>query len=213
MTGYPIDKLFGKALFATIAAVGFGMPMAAVSATNITGHVVLAADADWRGLGPVALAEGATLNLNEHSLKCDALAVQSLDPGEDVTSSDGVVTTATTLSGGSVTVCSTTTSLIQQVTGFSHIKEGSTSHTTSGRATRNVSAPTRFTLPGIPPAHRKAGRSRGLTATTIGQCLTPAPTRLVGKILVRARIPSTTRLPIDTISLRCRRPTVASIWS
>lgn len=44
------------------------------SATNITGHVTLMADADWRGLGPVALAEGATLNLNEHSLKIDALA-------------------------------------------------------------------------------------------------------------------------------------------
>ena len=100
MTGYSIEKLFGKMLLATIAAVGFGMPMAAVSATNITGHVVLAADADWRGLGPVALAEGATLNLNEHTLKVDALA-QTLDPGEDVTSSDGVVTTTTELSKGS----------------------------------------------------------------------------------------------------------------
>ena len=93
-------QLFDKALLATIVAVGFGMPMAAVSATNITGHVVLTADADWCGLGPVALAEGATLNLNEHTLKVDALA-QTLDPGEDVTSSDGVVTTTTELSKGS----------------------------------------------------------------------------------------------------------------
>lgn len=92
MENYSTEKLFGKALAAAVAVVGLWMPMAAVSATNIMGHVTLTADADWRGLGPVALAEGATLNLNEHSLKCDALAVQSLDPGEDVTSSDGVVT-------------------------------------------------------------------------------------------------------------------------
>ena len=81
-----------------VAAVVFALPTTGVSATNITGHVTLAADADWRGLGPVALAEGATLNLNEHTLKVDELA-QTLDPGEDVTSSSGTVTSSTLASG------------------------------------------------------------------------------------------------------------------
>ena len=83
---------------ALVAAVVLAMPTTGVSATNITGHVTLAADADWRGLGPVALADGATLNLNEHTLKVDELA-QSPNPGEDVTSSSGVVTSSALFAG------------------------------------------------------------------------------------------------------------------
>ena len=83
---------------ALVAAVVLAMPTTGVSATNITGHVTLAADADWRGLGPVALADGATLNLNGHTLKIDEIA-QTLEPGEDVTSSSGAVTSSTLLAG------------------------------------------------------------------------------------------------------------------
>ena len=83
---------------ALVAVAVLALPTTGVSATNITGHVTLAADADWRGLGPVALAEGATLNLNEHTLKVDELA-QALDPGEDVTSSSGAVTSSALYAG------------------------------------------------------------------------------------------------------------------
>lgn len=75
------------------------LPLTGVCTTNITGHVALTADADWRGLGPVAMAERATLNLNEHSLKVDALAMAPLDPGADVTSSDGTVTSSSLKAG------------------------------------------------------------------------------------------------------------------
>ena len=52
-----------------IAFVGAMMAsLAGVCATNVTERVVLAADADWRGLGPVTMADGASIDLAGHTL-------------------------------------------------------------------------------------------------------------------------------------------------
>ena len=75
------------------------LPLTGVSATNITGNVTLTADADWRGLGQVVLADGASINLAEHALKVDGFAQSPL--GEDATSPSGVVTSSpATLTSG-----------------------------------------------------------------------------------------------------------------
>ena len=72
------------------------LSLVGVRATNVTERVVLAADADWRGLGPVAMAEGVAIDLAGHTLKVDGL-VQTT--GEDLTSSAGAVTASTIYSG------------------------------------------------------------------------------------------------------------------
>ena len=74
------------------------LPLTGICATNVTGNIVLTADADWRGLGPVVLDQGATINVNEHTLKVDGLAIRSAT-GPDVTSSSGVVTSSEIFSG------------------------------------------------------------------------------------------------------------------
>ena len=51
------------------------LPLAAHGAvTNVTGQVVLAEDADWRGFGLVSMAEGASIDLAGHALKVDGVA-------------------------------------------------------------------------------------------------------------------------------------------
>ena len=74
------------------------LSLAGVHATNVTERVVLAADADWRGLGPVTMADGASIDLAGHTLKVDGLA-QTTEEVADLTSSAGSVTASTIYSG------------------------------------------------------------------------------------------------------------------
>ena len=66
--------------------------------TNVTGQVVLAADADWRGCGLVSMAEGASIDLAGHVLKVDGVA-QAAAQLMDATSSAGAVTAPAVYSG------------------------------------------------------------------------------------------------------------------
>ena len=64
------DKLV--ALFAALCAAATSLP--SFAATNITEDAVLDASADWRGLGTVTVAEGATLDLRGHDLQVTDIA-------------------------------------------------------------------------------------------------------------------------------------------
>ncbi len=61
-----------KAFLAAACAVCAGA--AAIAETNVTGAVVLSADADWSALGPVRLSPGASIDLAGNSLKCAGFA-------------------------------------------------------------------------------------------------------------------------------------------
>lgn len=75
------------------------LPLAAHGAvTNVTGQVVLAEDADWRGFGLVSMAEGASIDLAGHALKVDGVA-QTAVQLVDATSSAGAVTATAVYSG------------------------------------------------------------------------------------------------------------------
>ena len=55
-----------------LCACAAAMPL--LAATNITGDVVLDANADWRGLGTVTVEAGATLDLRGHNLQVTDIA-------------------------------------------------------------------------------------------------------------------------------------------
>ena len=75
------------------------LPLVANSAvTNVTGQVVLAEDADWRGFGLVSMAEGASIDLAGHVLKVDGVA-QAEAQLVDATSSAGAVSSTAVYSG------------------------------------------------------------------------------------------------------------------
>ena len=85
-------------LMAAVAASAT-LPVIANSAvTNVTGQVVLAADADWRGCGLVSMAEGASIDLAGHTLKVDGVA-QTAVQLVDATSSAGAVSSTAVYSG------------------------------------------------------------------------------------------------------------------
>ena len=82
-----------------VVAASAILPLAAHgAATNVTGQVVLAADADWRGFGLVSMAEGASIDLAGHVLKVDGVA-QTAVQLVDATSSAGAVTATAVYSG------------------------------------------------------------------------------------------------------------------
>ena len=54
---------------ALVAGVCVAAALPSFAATNITGDVVLDANADWRGLGTVTVEAGATLDLRGHNLQ------------------------------------------------------------------------------------------------------------------------------------------------
>ena len=59
---------------AAIAVICVAAAIPSWAATNITGDVVLDANADWRGLGTVTVEAGATLDLRGHNLQVTDIA-------------------------------------------------------------------------------------------------------------------------------------------
>lgn len=78
-----------SALFCTAAAVSADV----FGSVSVAADITLAKDMDWRGKGAVALASGATVNLNGHRLYVDGLAgegtVVSASLGTGVADMDG----------------------------------------------------------------------------------------------------------------------------
>ena len=81
------------------AAAASVVPLLIVNgATNIAEYVCLAADADWRGLGPVTVQKGAAIDLAGRTLKVDGIA-GGFAASVDATSSSGTVEASTIYSG------------------------------------------------------------------------------------------------------------------